>query len=60
MAKIEKYTKEYFQKSGKKGGLKTAERGRNYYVDLGKFAMKIRWSKDNQKLGHVDSETPKR
>ena len=34
-----------FLKSGKKGGDKTAKRGRNYYQLIGSLGAKIRWDK---------------
>jgi hypothetical protein len=37
--------KKYFRKIGKKGGKKTAARGKEFYSAIGKLGMKKRWAK---------------
>lgn len=34
-----------FRQSGKKGGTKTAMRGKKYYQDIGSKGAKMRWAK---------------
>lgn len=40
-----KEVKEYLQEIGKRGGKKTAKKGRSYYSNLGKLGMQKRWAK---------------
>ena len=37
------YDTEYFRKKGKKGGKKTAERGVEYYQNIGRVGNAKRW-----------------
>lgn len=37
--------KEFLRQNGRKGGLKTAKRGREFYSRIGKKGMKKRWGK---------------
>lgn len=42
---MNKQIKQFFKENGKKGGLKTAERGKEFYSKIGKKGMKKRWGK---------------
>ena len=39
------FNRDIFVKAGKKGGSKTAERGKDYYKEIGSKGGKKRWSK---------------
>jgi general stress protein YciG len=40
--------KEFLRLNGKKGGLKTAKRGKEFYSKIGKKGMKKRWGNRRQ------------
>lgn len=54
--------KKFFQAAGRKGGLKTKERGSEYYREIGRKGAKTRWAKQKQNGGNTEgvreSETP--
>jgi hypothetical protein len=47
--KNEKYiSRDFFIKSGKKGGIETAKRGKKYYQSIGKKGSQMRWNKKDE------------
>lgn len=39
------FTKEFFQKAGKKGGISTSKKGKEFYKKIGSMGGKTRWAK---------------
>lgn len=48
-----------FRNSGKKGGLSTAKRGRNFYVEIGKLGNLKRWDNSKNQINTNGSESEK-
>jgi hypothetical protein len=53
MSNIKKqFTVEFFQEAGRKGGISTAKRGRDFYKKIGALGAKTRWGENKSSVNN--------